>query len=100
VLRKYVLTGLLLSEQASRQDAQASYEHYVADGVIHLALDVQMEKFRKRTLEITKMRGRKFVEGEHIYRINQQGIRLLPAIYTTEEEAVTGENQFSTGVPT
>ena len=38
-----------------------------------------METYRIRTLEVLKMRGRQITEGEHAYRITQEGIYLLPA---------------------
>ncbi|TJY41935.1 circadian clock protein KaiC [Cohnella pontilimi] len=98
IFRKHNLTALLISEHRKSIDDQISFEHYVVDGVIHLSLEEQMTKYRKRTLEITKMRGRKFVEGEHIYRITERGIHLIPALSIVDDAIVASPNQMTTGI--
>lgn len=99
IFRKHSLTALLLSEQ-SRFNGEQSFEHYIFDGVIHLALKEYMYNYRKRTLEITKMRGCKFIEGEHIYRITDRGIHLVPALTMVEDVVISSQDQLSTGIKT
>lgn len=98
ILRKHSLTALLLSERNHVQDEQIPFEHYVADGVIRLSLTEQMTKYRKRTLEILKMRGSKIIEGEHIYRITENGIHLIPALSMVEDIVIVDNEQLSTGI--
>jgi circadian clock protein KaiC len=98
IFRKFNLTALLLSEQTHSMDENIPFERYVADGVVKLSLDVQMAKFRKRTLEILKMRGTRIVEGEHIYRITSQGIHLVPALSMVEDVVISNHQQLSTGI--
>jgi circadian clock protein KaiC len=99
VFRKFSMTALLISEQTQWAGTYIPFEHYVADGVIRLSLEPQMNKYRKRTLEVLKMRGRKIVEGEHIYRITERGIYLVPALSMVEDVLINSENQCSTGIP-
>lgn len=99
ILRKFSLTSLLLSEQTQGIADSVSFEHYVVDGVIRLSLAEQMTKFRKRTLEVQKMRGRRIVEGEHIYRITDQGIHLIPALSMVGDTTITTKNHIPTGIP-
>lgn len=96
--RKHGLTALLLSEQTSGSHDPIGSEHYVVDGVIRLALEEQMDTFRKRILEVTKMRGCSFMEGEHIYRITGGGIYLVPALTMVEDTAVIGNGRLPTGI--
>lgn len=100
ILRKFNLTSLLIQEQTSAQDPETSYINYVVDGVIRLALQDYKEHYRKRTLEVLKMRGRKIVEGEHIYRITDHGIHLLPAFSMVEDKAhLYNASAITTGIP-
>lgn len=99
ILRKFNLTSLLIQEQTSAQDPETSYINYVVDGVIRLALKDYKEHYRKRTLEVLKMRGRKIVEGEHIYRITDHGIHLLPAFSMVEDKAhLNNVSTITTGI--
>lgn len=100
ILRKFNLTSLLIQEQTSTTDPETSYINYVVDGVIRLALKDYKEHYRKRTLEVFKMRGRKIVEGEHIYRITDHGIHLLPAFSMVEDKAhLYNATAITTGIP-
>jgi len=100
ILRKLSLTSLLLREQANPEQMEITYEHYVMDGVIRLTLDKHMEKYRKRTLEITKMRGTRILEGEHIYRITDEGIHLIPALSMVEDRGLRKDVPvIPTGIP-
>lgn len=99
ILRKFNLTSLLIQEQTSTMDPETSYINYVVDGVIRLSLTDYKEHYRKRTLEVLKMRGRKIIEGEHIYRITDQGIHLLPAFSMVEDKAhMYNSSAVTTGI--
>lgn len=98
-LRKFGLTSLLIREQTDLDGINVPFAHYVVDGVIRLSLQEFMENYRKRTLEVLKMRGRKIIEGEHVYRITEQGIHLIPARSMVEDIALTTEHEtIPTGV--
>jgi circadian clock protein KaiC len=99
VFRKHGLTALLLSEQTADNTDRSTFEHYVADGVIRLSMSRHMETFRKRTLEITKMRGVDFTEGEHIFRIMKDGIHLVPALTMVEDGVIMDKDKVPTGIP-
>ncbi|QDP39545.1 ATPase domain-containing protein [Radiobacillus deserti] len=99
-LRKYGLTSILLKEIASVEEENISFVNYLVDGVISLNLTPHFENYRKRILEITKMRGSKIQEGEHLYRITENGLHLIPALTLIEDELVTTSNHvISTGLP-
>lgn len=85
VLRKKGLTALLIREQSEVNLNQVPFEHFVVDGVIRLVVKPQLERYRERTLEVIKMRGQKFIEGEHVYRITDEGVHLIPALHIIEK---------------
>ncbi|GAX91176.1 RAD55 family ATPase [Effusibacillus lacus] len=98
ILRKFSLTSLLIREQDSIGSGEVPFENYVADGVIRLSLQVHLEKYRKRTLEVLKMRGKKILEGEHIYKFTQEGIHLIPALSMVEDKTLANDpNVIATG---
>ncbi|MGF2617875.1 AAA family ATPase [Rossellomorea vietnamensis] len=99
ILRKFSLTTLLINEQTSLSKNEIPFVSYIVDGVIRLSLQSHQEIYRKRTLEILKMRGCKISEGEHIYRIRHSGIHLIPALSMIEDISITTDSQMlSTGV--
>ncbi len=99
ILRKYTLTTLLIHEQTTNIRDEIPFESYVVDGVIRLSLQKHNHIYRKRTLEVLKMRGCKISEGEHIYRINETGINLIPALTMIEDRAVTQNHEnIPTGI--
>ncbi|MBU8906281.1 ATPase domain-containing protein [Desertibacillus haloalkaliphilus] len=100
IFRKYEITSLLINEQMNRNDSEIPFSSYVVDGVIKLALEEQNTIYRKRTLEVLKMRGCRIQEGEHIYRITDSGMYLVPALSMFEDLAVTeNQNNIPTGIP-
>ncbi|MRG85721.1 ATPase domain-containing protein [Salinibacillus xinjiangensis] len=88
-LRKYQLTSILLKEMTSVEEENVSFINYLVDGVITLTLKPYSKNYRKRTLEVTKMRGSRIQEGEHLYRITDEGIYLIPALSMVEDEVIT-----------
>ncbi|WJH36669.1 hypothetical protein N6H14_13605 [Paenibacillus sp. CC-CFT747] len=70
VLKRHGLTALLIREESLSEEDKPAFENYVFDGVIRLRLKVYMEKYRMRTLEVTKMRGGRF-SRESMYTASQ-----------------------------
>lgn len=100
ILRKLSLTSLLLREQTYTDRQEISFDHYVVDGVIRLSLKEHLQKYRQRTLEITKMRGTRILESEHIYRITNEGIHLIPALTMVHDRGMRKDVSIvSTGIP-
>jgi circadian clock protein KaiC len=100
ILRKLKLTSILIEEQRDTAGEALSYQHYIVDGVIRLSLQEWHQKYRQRMLEVLKMRGSKFIEGEHIYRMTEEGIHLIPAKSMIEDIVITtNQNNISTGIP-
>ncbi|WNQ12019.1 gas vesicle protein GvpD [Paenibacillus aurantius] len=99
VLKRHGLTALLIREESLSEEDKPAFENYVFDGVIRLRLKVYMEKYRMRTVEVTKMRGRPLLEGEHVYRITGEGIHVVPARSMVEDVAVLKNQKcVSTGL--
>lgn len=98
ILRRHGLTSLLIKERGTMRE-ESGFEAYISDGFILLQLKQQMEKYRVRTLEILKMRGRRIREGEHVYRLTDNGIRLIPARSMVEDWALlNGQEKVPTGI--
>jgi circadian clock protein KaiC len=98
ILRRMNLTSLLIKERGTMRE-ETGFEAYIADGFIQLQLKQQMDKYRVRTLEILKMRGRRIREGEHVYRLTDDGIRLIPARSMIEDLALlNGQEKVPTGI--
>ncbi|GEO24709.1 hypothetical protein AAC03nite_04940 [Alicyclobacillus acidoterrestris] len=100
ILRKKELTSLLILEQSEVNSTTVPFEHFVADGIIRLSVKPQLERYRERILEVLKMRGQKFLQGEHIYRITEAGIHLIPALHIFEKSSLDLDSEcISTGIP-
>jgi circadian clock protein KaiC len=100
IVRKFGLTSLFIQELSSLDRRKIPFEHFIADGVIRLSLKEHMNIFRKRTLEVTKMRGTKINEGEHIYQITDKGIYLLLASQIVTDKYISDQNEkIKTGIP-
>lgn len=97
-LRKFQLTSLLLQESASSVHDVIPLENYVSDGVIRLSLKSHMESYRKRTLEVLKMRGTAIMEGEHQYKITNHGIHVVPSLSLVEDRSVIAGDSVQTGM--
>lgn len=99
ILRKKGLTSLLIREQSESQTDQVPFENFVADGVIRLTVKPHLERFRERILEITKMRGVNYMEGEHVYRITDEGIHVIPSLHIFDDSKVASVKKcFYTGI--
>ncbi|MGJ7918982.1 ATPase domain-containing protein [Neobacillus sp. LXY-4] len=99
ILRKFNITSIFIQESNSSGQGDVPFVNYLVDGVLRLSLKDHMNDFRKRTLEVLKMRGCRFKEGEHIYRIEGQGIHLVPALSLVEDKALLRRELYSdTGI--
>lgn len=99
IIRKFGLTSLLIQEMSYLERGHIPFEHFVVDGVIRLFLREQKQTFRKRTLEVTKMRGTRIMEGEHIFDITDDGIYVLPAAQTVKDQYLSDqEEKVKTGI--
>lgn len=90
-------TSLLIGEYTP-QEALTDPEFAIADGIINLWYATEGAQDR-RTLRIAKMRGVRYLGGEHSLAINERGIRVYPrqeslsqapAYKATEERASMG----------
>lgn len=103
ILRKYGLTAFVLRESIvcmNGKDEGHAFEHYLFDGYIELSVKPFIEHYRKRVVEIHKLRGRHIIEGEHRYFITEDGIRVLPALTMAEDRAIAAHAaDLSTGIP-
>ena len=72
----------------------------IADGIIHMENSKQaMQNFR--TLNVTKMRGRKVFTGDHPFGISDDGITVFPRVTTPASPAPVeiGDVRLSSGIP-
>jgi circadian clock protein KaiC len=71
--------------------------------IVHgmLSLFVRPLKFgiNRRYLSVTKLRGARFIEGNHDYVINRGGIKLFPRLVAAEYPVAFREDTLSTGNP-
>ncbi|WP_276353279.1 ATPase domain-containing protein [Cohnella caldifontis] len=98
-LRKFGITALLLQETDSSEADRIPIENYVSDGVIRLSLKCHMENYRKRTLEVLKMRGSPILEGEHHYKITDRGIHVVPSLSSVQDKLQDIGQPVKTGFP-
>ncbi|WP_198283991.1 RAD55 family ATPase [Evansella cellulosilytica] len=81
ILGKYRLTSLIISERYTNNQ-ELPFEHFIFDGLIQLNYREKFDEYKERTLEILKMRGTKIEEGEHTYRLTDEGVYILPSYRT------------------
>lgn len=100
ILRKHGLTSLMIRETTHMDEGNHAFEHYLFDGIISLRVKPFMDKFRARTIEIQKMRGRSIIGGEHRYFITENGFEIVPALTMVEDRVVIHDNSvLTTGIP-
>ncbi|WP_249870305.1 ATPase domain-containing protein [Oceanobacillus saliphilus] len=99
ILRKFKLTSLLIQEQSDLNAEHVPFEHFIFDGLIRLSLKEHLQLFRQRTMEVLKMRGSSILEGEHIYRITEEGIYVVLASRTVADiQDSESELRLKTGI--
>ncbi len=74
------------------------FTDFAADGVVQLRTTM-LNDFSRRTLQIIKLRGSKFITGEHPYTLSENGMHVL-SLPTQGERGVTdlAATRLSTGV--
>ncbi len=97
IFRKMGITALFIKE-TSPAVHRVDFENYVVDGVIQLALKEHFENFRKRTLEVLKMRGTRIVEGEHLFAFEKDGINVIPALSAVQDKIGNNREVIKTGI--
>jgi circadian clock protein KaiC len=99
ILRKHGLTSLMIRETTHMDEGNHDFEHYLSDGIISLRVKPFMDKFRMRTIEVHKMRGRNVVSGEHRYFITENGMEIVPALTMVEDRVIISDNSaLTTGI--
>ncbi|MCI3922785.1 AAA family ATPase [Paenibacillus sp. TRM 82003] len=101
ILRKLGLTSMLVREYSGFESQYAPFENNVCDGIVRLSLKPHFEKYRKRTVEVLKMRGTRVMEGEHHFTFAGQGVHIIPALSMAEEKLMANDatEMLSTGIP-
>ncbi|MFD1885606.1 ATPase domain-containing protein [Paenibacillus wenxiniae] len=101
IMRKHNLTSFFIREYAELSEMNIPFENYICDGIVRLSLKPLMEKYRKRTIEVLKMRGTRIMEGEHTYKFMNEGVYIVPSLSMAEDKTLTREKEvFSTGIDT
>ncbi|WP_411344612.1 ATPase domain-containing protein [Paenibacillus sp. WLX1005] len=101
IMRKHSLTSLFIREYSEIGESNVPFENYICDGIIRLSLKPLMEKYRKRTIEVLKMRGTRIMEGEHTYKFLNQGVYIVPSLSMAEDKILINESDvLSTGIKT
>lgn len=93
-------TSMLVGEYTPHE-IQTEPEFAIADSIINLTHATEGAEER-RTLRIGKMRGVRYLGGEHSFQINDSGIRVFPrqeALAQAPTYRATQE-RISTGIPT
>ncbi|UCZ52421.1 circadian clock protein KaiC [Bacillus shivajii] len=94
-LKKYSLTSVLINEQNTSPTGQVPLEYFIVDGVFSLKLKENYEIYRKRTLEVRKMRGTKIELGEHIFVIEEgEGVILIPSLSMVEDKVISDQKSY------
>ena len=72
----------------------------IADGIIHME-NTKQGMQNVRTLNVTKMRGRKVFTGDHPFGISDDGITVFPRVTTpsSPEPVEIGDVRLSSGIP-
>ncbi|GGD00110.1 hypothetical protein GCM10007216_33550 [Thalassobacillus devorans] len=98
ILRKFGLASLLIQERSNLDISHVPDSYFIVDGVIRLSVRKHLDVFRKRTLEVVKMRGTRIIEGEHTYRITERGLYPMIAAQTVAEHKKVKAEKVSTGI--
>jgi circadian clock protein KaiC len=99
LLSAYDTTTLLLGEYTN-EDIQRYPEFAVSDSIIQLARQ-PLGTRDERYLRVLKLRGSSYREGQHAFRITEDGIALYPRLVTPRvaDSYVPRSDRTSLGVP-
>jgi circadian clock protein KaiC len=87
------LTGTM-----SKSDVCRSVISDVADGIVHLSQEIQ-RRGSKRMITIIKMNRPNYIDGEHSFSINSNGVTIYPRITAPVVEETAQINRISAGIP-
>ena len=90
------ITAIFLGE-SSQQELDSEIASIV-QGVIVISLRKGQEGMTRRSIEIQKLRGSDYREGEHPLRIVQGGIEVYPRLLATEHGQTFQRDPISTGI--
>jgi circadian clock protein KaiC len=99
LLSAYDVTAFLLGEY-TQEDIRRYPEFAIADAIVELARE-PLSSRDERFLRVLKLRGSAYREGQHAFRITNDGLQVYPRLVTPRVperyEALT--ERLSTGVP-
>ncbi|WP_017815679.1 ATPase domain-containing protein [Paenibacillus shenyangensis] len=99
IMRKHSLTSFFIREYSEFEGMSMPFENYICDGIVRLSLKPLMDKYRKRTIEVLKMRGTRILEGEHTYKFIHNGVYIVPSLSMAEDKMLIREAEvLSTGI--
>jgi circadian clock protein KaiC len=98
LLTAYETTAFLVGEYDA-QMIPTLPEFAIADGIVELARKKQGTR-DERYLRVLKLRGSRYQEGLHAFRINERGLEVYPRLTSPEvpTDYVTDRTRVSTGV--
>ena len=98
-LSAYPVTSLWIGEYGPDEIAVAP-EFAVADGIISLASERTTDR-DNRLLQVLKLRGSGFLNGNHAYRLSANGIDVFPRLADPVDQAVYAQDheRISSGIP-
>jgi circadian clock protein KaiC len=98
VLSASDVTAFLIGEY-TQSDSESHPEFAVADSIVQLErhhLGIRDERY----FRVLKLRGSKYREGQHAFRITGKGLRIFPRLITPDFEDYTPSvERIATGVP-
>ncbi|MCD6461762.1 MAG: hypothetical protein J7L61_03370 [Thermoplasmata archaeon] len=93
-------TMVLVTGEFTRDRLMESPYSYMVDGIIFLDMDREAYP-GSRSLEVVKLRGKNVIPGRHLFRIEEEGIRVYPRIMPSKEMdfSLVERVRVSTGIP-
>jgi circadian clock protein KaiC len=94
ILPVWEITTFIVGEYLEK-DVSTFPEFAIADGIIYL-YGQEEPRFQRRFLRILKMRGSSYKEGQHLFKITEDGIRVYPRVKQKFEmrEIASGSRPF------
>ena len=91
------ITALFLGE-GSADNAPDAEVASIVQGVLELALGRGQEGLTRRSIEVLKLRGTAYREGQHSLRIEQGGLRVFPRLLALEHGQNFRRDPMATGI--
>ncbi|MCK4815018.1 response regulator, partial [bacterium] len=90
-------TLVLMTSEFPSSTANSDLWSYLVDGIIVLD-DREVGNKRERYLEVTKMRGVRYLRGKHLFEIKDDGITVFPPLPCSERPTKMNINRISAGI--